>query len=160
MYIKINEYFENSFNLSSKTNVESLEAGAKEFGGATEIDGIIFSNYNNTDIFEINDVDNILGIIIPGTIDINKKIDNTNFVDMIINNLKLNNIVDIKNKDIKGSWITEDNKCIIEDNNLITFKSNNINRELKLLKKLAAIIKKDMNQEAVSIMVNNGLIIY
>ena len=73
MYIKINEYFENSFNLSLKTNVESLEAGAKEYGGATEIDGIIFSNYNNTDIFEINDVDNILGIIIPGTIDIDKK---------------------------------------------------------------------------------------
>ena len=160
MYIKIDEYFKNSFNLNSRIYVESLEVGAKEYGGATEIDGIIFSNYNNTDIFKINEVDNILGIIIPGTIDINKKIDNTNFVDMIINNLKLNNIIDIKNKDIKGSWMANDNKCIIEDNNLITFKSNNIDRELKLLKKLATIIKKDMNQEAVSILVNDGLIIY
>lgn len=160
MYIKIDKYFKNSFNLNSKIYVESLEAGAKEYGGATEVDGIIFSNYNNTNIFKINKVDNMLGIIIPGTIDINKKIDNTNFVDMIINNLKLNNIVDIKNKDIKGSWISNNNKCVIEDNNLITFKSKDIDRELKLLKKLATIIKKDMNQEAVSILVNDGLIIY
>ena len=77
MYIKIDEYFKNSFNLNSRIYVESLEAGAKEYGGATEIDGVIFSNYNNTDIFKINEVDNILGIIIPGTIDVNKKIDNT-----------------------------------------------------------------------------------
>lgn len=160
MYIKISEYFKDSFNLNSRICVKSLEAGAKEYGGATEIDGIIFSNYNNTNIFKINEVDNILGIIIPGTIDINKKIDNTNFIDMVISNLKLNNIVDIKNKDIKGSWMTENNECIIEDNNLITFKSNNIDRELRLLKKLAAIIKKDMNQEAVSILINDGLIIY
>ena len=43
MYIKIDEYFKNSFNLNSRIYVESLEVGAKEYGGATEIDGIIFS---------------------------------------------------------------------------------------------------------------------
>ena len=62
MKININEYFENSFNLDSRVSVESLEVGAIKYGGATKINDIIFSNYNNTDEFIINE-NNTVGII-------------------------------------------------------------------------------------------------
>ena len=154
------------FSLSERKFVESLEEGARLYGGATKIDNEIFSNYNEAtefDIFDENDTiftTNLVGLIVPGTVDVDSQIDNTEFVEYVINRLENVGKTDILNYDVEGSWVMENGDVVIESNNMILFDSKCDEFDMNLLKELAEFVKTSMNQEAVSILINDGLIIY
>jgi hypothetical protein len=157
MKLNVSKIFEGCFNLSEKRLVNSLEEGAKMYGGATKIGDTIYSNYNESDMFEIKDYNNIVGIIVPGTLDVNTKIDNFKFVNQVLEMLG-NRLV--QNVEVQGAWTMENGDVVIEDNNLITFTTNNLIQDLELLKNIAKYLKVSMSQEAISIIVNDSLAIY
>lgn len=154
----MNKIFAGCFMLSEKSIVKSLESGAREYGGATKINDMIFSNHTENNEFSIYEgMENIVGIIVPGTIDVNNKIDNFKFKNAVLNMLE-NRLV--KDCPVEGAWIMDNGDCVIENNNLLTFKSDCSPVDLELLKKIADYLKVAMSQEAISIVINDSLIIY
>ena len=103
------------FCLSERKFVESLEKGAREFGGATKIDNEIFSNYNENpmfDIFEENDpmfTTNLVGLIVPGTIDVDSQIDNTEFGTHM--RIFIHKIFNTQNQPMKGYFTSQRNRA-------------------------------------------------
>lgn len=157
MLFNMNTIFEGTFNLSKKRIVNTLEEGAKMYGGATKMNGTIYSNYDNTDIFELNDNMNRLGVIVPGTLDVDSKIDNSKFKNQVIKMLEGKLVEDVE---VEGAWTMENGDVVIENNNMLLFDSTNIVEDLELLKGIAEYLKVAMSQEAISIVVNEGLVIY
>lgn len=157
MLFNMNTIFEGTFNLSKKRIVNTLEEGAKLYGGATKMNGTIYSNYDNTDIFELNDNMNRLGVIVPGTLDVDSKIDNSKFKNQVIKMLEGKLVEDVE---VEGAWTMENGDVVIENNNMLLFDSTNIVEDLELLKGIAEYLKVAMSQEAISIIVNEGLVIY
>lgn len=157
MLFNMNTIFEGTFNLSKKRIVNTLEEGAKLYGGATKMNGTIYSNYDNTDIFELNDNMNRLGVIVPGTLDVDSKIDNSKFKNQVIKMLEGKLVEDVA---VEGAWTMENGDVVIENNNMLLFDSTNIIEDLELLKGIAEYLKVAMSQEAISIVVNEGLVIY
>lgn len=157
MLFNMNTIFEGTFNLSKKRIVNTLEEGAKLYGGATKMNGTIYSNYDNTDIFELNDTINRLGVIVPGTLDVDSKIDNSKFKNQVIKMLEGKLVEDVE---VEGAWTMENGNVVIENNNMLLFDSTNIVEDLELLKGIAEYLKVAMSQEAISIIVNEGLVIY
>ena len=157
MLFNMNTIFEGTFNLSKKRIVNTLEEGAKLYGGATKMNGTIYSNYDNTDIFELNDTMNRLGVIVPGTLDVDSKIDNFKFKNQVIKMLEGKLVEDVA---VEGAWTMENGDVVIENNNMLLFDSTNIVEDLELLKGIAEYLKVAMSQEAISIIVNEGLVIY
>lgn len=154
----ISEILGNNYNLEKRIIVDSLKDGAEKYGGATKIDGVVYSNFKEGNNFNIKDnKENIVGLIVPGTININQNIDNTKYINKIIDELKKHGIKNINNKKIVGAWISQEGECIIENNNLITFNTDCNIEDIKLLQNLAKYIKKVMNQEGVSIIINDSL---
>ena len=148
--------FGGNYNLEKRKIVESLEIGAKLYGGATKIDNLIFSNYQEGIDFDIKPENNTVGVIIPGTMDVDNPIDNSKFVEEITNLLtKLGKKVE--NTRIQGAWISEKGECIVENNNLLSFSSDLCTEDVELLQKIAQYVKKAMNQEGVSIIINQSL---
>ena len=154
------------FCLSERKFVESLEEGARLYGGATKIDNEIFSNCNECEEFDIFDENctifttNLVGLIVPGTVDVDSQIDNSEFVEYVINRLENVGKTDILYYDVEGAWIMENGECVIENNNMILFDSKCDEFDMNLLKELAQFVKTSMKQEAVSIVINDGLVIY
>lgn len=160
--INVANLFNNSLILADRVVVNSLQEGAAQYGGATQLNtNYIFSNCNTTNVINIYK-SNTLGIIVPGTINVNTNIDNTIYKQYVIKTLKNSNITNIKDTAVLGAWLAESGQCVIEHNNLLTFSSNNTNivQQLKQLKQIAQYLKQYMQQEAISIVINNSLIIY
>lgn len=156
--LDMNKLFAGCFMLAEKSVVESLESGAKEFGGATKIGDLIFSNHTENSEFNIYEgMKNTIGIIVPGTIDVDSKIDNFKFKNRVLEMLENRLVEDCP---VEGAWIMENGQCVIENNNLLTFKSDCNPVDLELLKKIADYLKVAMSQEAISIVINDSLIIY
>ena len=147
------------FCLSERKFVESLEKGAREFGGATKIDNIIFSNYNENPLFDIKD-ENIVGLIVPGTIDVDTVFDNKEIVEEIKSLAEYLYHKEVMTKDVEGAWVMEkNNEVVVENNVLMTWNSNCCQADMEFLKLMAEFVKKEMKQEAVSIVINEGLVI-
>ena len=91
---------------------------------------------------------------------LNKMIDNTEYVSKYLSilNKEYKNIT-IYNS--MGSWYSDDlNKVIIEKNTIITINSNNlIAEDINSMLNLGILIRDDMRQEAVSVLVNDSLCI-
>lgn len=156
--LDMNKLFAGCFMLAEKSVVESLESGAREFGGATKIGDLIFSNHTENSEFNIYEgMKNTIGIIVPGTIDVDSKIDNFKFKNRVLEMLENRLVEDCP---VEGAWIMENGQCVIENNNLLTFKSDCNPVDLELLKKIADYLKVAMSQEAISIVINDSLIIY
>lgn len=156
--LDMNKLFAGCFMLAEKSVVESLELGAKEFGGATKIGDLIFSNHTENSEFNIYEgMKNTIGVIVPGTIDVDSKIDNFKFKNRVLEMLENRLVEDCP---VEGAWIMENGQCVIENNNLLTFKSDCNPADLELLKKIADYLKVAMSQEAISIVINDSLIIY
>lgn len=156
--LDMNKLFAGCFMLAEKSVVESLESGAKEFGGATKIGDLIFSNHTENSEFNIYEgMKNTIGVIVPGTIDVDSKIDNFKFKNRVLEMLENRLVEDCP---VEGAWIMENGQCVIENNNLLTFKSDCNPVDLELLKKIADYLKVAMSQEAISIVINDSLIIY
>ena len=149
-----------NFFLANRREVSSLEEGAKLYGGATLLDGRFYSNYEDGSFIKLLEGENNISIVIPSTLDADIEIDNSEYVAKYLS---------ILNKEYKkitvsnsmGSWYSDDlNKVIIEKNTIITINSENLSVEdINRMLKLAILIREDMKQEAVSVLVNNSLCI-
>ena len=148
---------ENTFYLANRIQVESLEDGAVQYGGATLIDGKIYSNIEESEELKLN-MKNTVGILVPSTIDININIDNKKYVEEVEAVLKDFGKVTSK-FDSKGSWYSDIEGVVVEENTIVTFESNGNPFDMQLLKYLAEKLKTDMSQEAVTIILNNGIAI-
>ena len=146
---------ENTFYLANRIQVESLEDGAVQYGGATLIDGKIYSNINESEELNLN-MKNIVGILVPSTIEVNTKIDNKKYVEEVENTIK--DFGKTINKfDSKGSWYSDTEGVVVEENTIVTFESNGNPFDMQLLKYLAKKLKYDMKQEAITIILNDGI---
>ena len=148
---------ENTFYLANRIQVESLEDGAIEYGGATLIDGKIYSNVEESEELKLN-MKNTVGILVPSTIEVNTKIDNKKYVEEVENTIK--DFGKTINKfDSKGSWYSDTEGVVVEENTIVTFESNGNPFDMQLLKYLAKKLKYDMKQEAITIILNDGIAI-
>ena len=148
---------ENTFYLANRIQVESLEDGAVQYGGATLIDGKIYSNIEESEELKLN-MKNTVGILVPTTIDVNVKVDNKKYVADVETTIK--DFGKTINKfDSKGSWYSDTEGVVIENNTIVTFTSNGNPFDLQLLKYLAEKLKSDMKQEAITIILNDGIAI-
>ena len=148
---------ENTFYLANRIQVESLEDGAVQYGGATLIDGKIYSNIEESEELKLN-MKNTVGILVPSTIEVNTKIDNKKYVEEVENTIK--DFGKTINKfDSKGSWYSDTEGVVVEENTIVTFESNGNPFDMQLLKYLAKKLKYDMKQEAITIILNDGIAI-
>ena len=148
---------ENTFYLANRIQVESLEDGAVQYGGATLINGKIYSNINESEELNLN-MKNTVGILVPTTIEVNTTIDNKKYVEEVEAVLK--DFGKTINKfDSKGSWYSDTEGIVIEENTIVTFESNGNPFDMQLLKYLAKKLKTDMKQEAITIILNDGIAI-
>ena len=148
---------ENTFYLANRVEVKSLEDGAVQYGGATLIDGKIYSNIEESEELNLN-MKNTVGILVPSTMDININIDNKKYVEEVEAVLK--DFGKTINKfDSKGSWYSDTEGVVVEENTIVTFESNGNPFDMQLLKYLAKKLKYDMKQEAITIILNDGIAI-
>ena len=159
--INVNSLKGVDFFLGGIEKVDSLEIGAQKNGGATLFKDGIYSNYDNgKNNIIIDSKKNTISIIIPSTINIDKEIDNKKYVEyyssIIKNYAKFKNVFFYNSI---GSWFRDDlNKVIIEKNTIITIEVNDLTiKDIMFIINLGKIVKKDMNQEAISIIVNSAL---
>lgn len=134
--------------LTKRTRVESLEAGAKEYGGATRLeDGTVYS-YTKTALEIPVRILNDITIYIPAEVvgaeewAINYILNNKNFIGVQIP------------KQVKGSWYSkEQNSVIVEDITLLRFfiSCDYLTEVITFAEEL----KEEAKQEAISFEVNN-----
>ena len=148
---------ENVFYLANRVEVESLEAGAIEYGGATLINGKIYSNVEESEELNLN-MKNTVGILVPSTIDVNTTVDNKKYVEDVENTIKDFGKT-ISKFDSRGSWYSDTEGVVVEENTIVTFESNGNPFDLQLLRYLAEKLKSDMKQEAITIILNDGIAI-
>ena len=148
---------ENVFYLANRVEVKSLEVGAIQYGGATLINGKIYSNVEESEELNLN-MKNTVGILVPTTIEVNTKIDNKKYVEEVENTIKDFGKA-ISKFDSRGSWYSDTEGVVVEENTIVTFESNGNPFDLQLLKYLAEKLKSDMKQEAITIILNDGIAI-
>lgn len=149
-----------SFFLSNKTLVNSLDEGAKKFGGATKIEDTIYSNIEGDNNIKVNEDQNIISLFIPSTIDADSSVDNTEYVTKYYKYIKNHfNNAKIITRDTHGAWYSDDmQKTIIEDITIIEVVTNKLNQsDINYMLNLGLAVKEDMSQEAVSVTINNSL---
>lgn len=161
--MKINSnLFNFNFFLSGKKKVNSLEQGAKEYGGATKFSDAVYSNYSKDEYIRVNNSNNTISILIPSTIDVNTRIDNEEYVIKYDSIIKSHyNTSDTVYYDTKGSWYSEDlDTVVIEDITILSINLKKVTiKDILFFKNLALQVKKDMKQEGVSIIINDALCI-
>lgn len=155
----VKDIFKGSFILDSRIPVESLEDGAKTYGGATQVGFYTYSNIDSGEPIELLEGPNIYGIIVPSTINVNEIIDNEEFVQYV--NRKMSIIDDTEVYAGAGSWYSSDlNEVIIENNKIVAMITDmDPNIVLQYMRLVALNLKDMMSQEGVSIIVNDGLVI-
>ena len=154
--------FNFSFFLSDRKKVNSLEAGAKKYGGATRYNNGIYSNIPGNEFIQVNDKHNTLSVFIPSTMDIDKKIDNSDIISYSVNYLKNHyNNNDIIYYATNGSWYSDNKQSVIvEDITIMSVDMEAVTaKDIETFKALANYIKESMNQEGVSIAINAALAI-
>ena len=159
--INVNSLKGIEFFLGGIEKVDSLEIGAKKNGGATLFKNGVYSNYDNgKNNIIIDSKKNTISIIIPSTIDADKEINNKKYVEyyssIIKNYAKFKNVFFYNSC---GSWFSDNlNKVIIEKNTIITIEVNDLTiKDIMFMINLGKIVKKDMTQEAISVIINNAL---
>ena len=154
--------FNFNFFLSSNKEVKNLEIGAIENGGATKINNKTYSNIQGNDYIVINEKSNTLAIYIPDTMDVDAQTDNTQYIDYSMKYIqKLYNTNNVKFEATQGSWYSEDMKKVVYDNiTIVSISLNSVKEnDIKNFVTLAQYIKTEMNQEGVSIAINQSLAI-
>ena len=162
--LKINsKKFNFNFFLSGNKKVDTLEAGAKKYGGATKFDSGIYSNVEGSEFIKLKEADNEISIFIPSTTDTNIKVDNKYYINYSINYLeRFYSITDnLKYYKTIGSWYSEDKKeVVIENITIVTLKLDQLTEtDIQIFIDLANWTKKEMKQEGVSIAINTALAI-
>ncbi len=154
--------FNFQFFLSNNKKVASLEEGARLYGGATKFDDGIYSNTEGNEFIAINENKNNISLFIPSTVNVNRQVNNSNYVNYCYNKIEsLYSSNNIMYYDTKGSWFSDDlQKVVIENITIITLELNTITEaDIYNFIQLANWIKKEMSQEGVSIAINTALAI-
>ncbi len=150
------------FFLSRGKKVKSLEDGAKKYGGATKFDNFIISNYEGSEYVDIKEDNNEISVFVPSTINTNEKTDSKIETEKSMQYLeRFYNLEDMRYYTTKGSWYSEDlQSVVIEDITIITLKIEKITeKDVKIFKRLASRIKRNMKQEGVTISINEAMAI-
>jgi hypothetical protein len=154
--------FNFNFFLSNNTKVNSLESGAMSHGGATKYNDGIYSNIEGSDYITINESNNKISIFIPDTMDVNTQIDNEEYIQYSIEYIQnLYKTNEITSYQTQGSWYSDDMQKVVYDNiTIISIDLVSLNEvDIKNFITLAEYIKLSMNQEGVSISINESLAI-
>ena len=161
--LKINsKKFNFQFFLSDNKKVASLEDGARLYGGATKFDNGIFSNIEGSEYIKINENKNSISLFVPSTVNVSNYVNSSYYVNYCYNKIKsLYNNNNIKYYDTIGSWYSDDlQKVVIENITIITLELNTITEaDIYNFIQFANWIKKEMQQEGVSIAINAALAI-
>jgi hypothetical protein len=156
------------FFLSNKTKIDSMEEAAKHYGGATHnIDtGEMFSNIPGSEFIEIIVGElNTLSVYIPDTISINQAINPEEHkavvyevVHRVYKQYGSKGLTPMYEKGL-GSWYSEELQQVVYDNIIIA--SDHLEEvtkaDIKFFISLAKLIKRKMNQEAVTITINTAM---
>lgn len=153
--------FNFKFFLGGREEVENLKIGAIRNGGATKLKNKIISNIPTDDLIRVSE-NNTISIFVPSTINVNEEVDNSQYVLNVINTLTER--YDIKNLtfyNTKGSWYDDESlEVIIEKITLVSLDLKCITEiDIKYFINIAEYLKREMNQQAVSISINESLAI-
>ena len=155
--INVNEFKQVGFFLSSRKEVASLDE-ARVYGGVTKFDGKFYSNYEDNNCITLVGGENKLSVIIPSTLDADKSIDNTEYVEKYLL-LLAEKYSDLSVEKSIGSWYSENlDKVIVEENCIITVSLKGATKkDINILLDLGLMVKEEMTQESVSVLVNDSL---
>ena len=155
--INVNEFKQVGFFLSSRKEVASLDE-ARVYGGVTKFDGKFYSNYEDNNCITLVGGENKLSVIIPSTLDADKSIDNTEYVEKYLL-LLAEKYSDLSVEKSIGSWYSENlDKVIVEKNCIITVSLKGATeKDINILLDLGLMVKEEMTQESVSVLVNDSL---
>ena len=163
MLINNNKFNQITFFLSGNVEVKDLRTGAIMHGGATEFDGIPYSNIEGSSYFTVNEAEeNVIRILVPTTINIDQQINNKSFVDKYLSMVKNSyNFKDIKTYNTVGSWYSEELQKVVYDySTVIEISMKKIDENIiNYFLDMGLKIKSDMTQEAVSVFINKSLAI-
>ena len=146
----------NHFYLMNSKQIKEEEITS----GATKFDGQWVTNYQESDTIEIKD-NNELSIYVPSTIDVDKINEQFELLTInTVNMLQKEFNTTIKRIDTKGAWKSEQG-LVFENINILSIDTSfkEFESTLKYFINLAEQFKKDLNQEGVSIGINDGLMI-
>lgn len=146
--------------LGGKTKVNDLISSAKRFGGATQYDDAIYSNYETDELIKINNDVNSISIFVPSTINVNQPIDNRPYVTEVIKRLKAKyNYSNLKFYNTKGSWHDQDTDTVVIENiTIVTMELSELTLEdINYCISIANYLKETMVQQAISININDSL---
>ena len=143
----------NKFYMNNSKEIQENEINE----GATQFNGKWICNYNVSDIIEVQE-NNKLSIYVPSTIDVDKI---NNNLDNTIKSVKERINQDTKEYKTQGAWKCENGSIVYEDITILTIDSTmkNFKSQLDNFIKLAEELKKELNQEGISIGINDGLMI-
>lgn len=161
--MKINSnVFDFSFFLSNKREVSKLEE-AKTYGGATiSKDGSVYSNVPGDDFINVKEDKNTVAIFVPSTLNVNEEIDNSEYVISTVKYLlKRYSLKDISFYNTKGSWYSEDKDVVvIEKITVVEVELKTLTEiDIHFLMEIANKLKRGMNQEGISLKLNDSLAI-
>ena len=163
MLINNNKFNQITFFLSGNVEVKDLRTGAIMHGGATEFNGIPYSNVQGSSYFTVNEAEeNIIRILVPTTVNIDQQINNKSFVDKYLSMVKNSyNFKDIKTYNTVGSWYSEELQKVVYDySTVIEISMKKIDENIiNYFLNMGLKIKSDMTQEAVSVFINKSLAI-
>lgn len=163
MLINNNKFNQITFFLSGNVEVKDLRTGAIMHGGATEFNGIPYSNVQGSSYFTVNEAEeNIIRILVPTTVNVDQQINNKSFVDKYLSMVKNNyNFKNIKTYNTVGSWYSEELQKVVYDySTVIEISMKKIDENIiNYFLNLGLEIKSDMTQEAVSVFINKSLAI-
>ena len=154
MLINNNKFNQITFFLSGNVEVKDLRTGAIMHGGATEFNGVPYSNVEGSSYFTVNEAEeNVIRILVPTTVNVDQQINNKSFVDKYLSMVRNSyNFKDIKTYNTVGSWYSEELQKVVEEK-LRFEKSSKIfstppfsNASKDLLKKSMDLAQKSGNQ--------------
>ena len=146
--------------LGGYKEVDSLEEGSRVYGGATQVNGEIYSNCEGSENIRINKDSNKIALFIPSTTGVDNNINNKEYVNKYYKQLhKYFNDCDILVHSAKGGWYSDDlNKVIIEDIIILEVVTSELkSHDIEYVLNLGIDVKKSMTQESVSVVINNQL---
>ena len=163
MLINNNKFNQITFFLSGNVEVKDLRTGAIMHGGATEFNGIPYSNIEGSSYFTVNEAEeNVIRILVPTTINVDQQINNKQFVDKYLSMVRNSyNFKDIKTYNTVGSWYSEELQKVVYDySTVIEISMKKIDEHIiNYFLDMGLKIKSDMTQEAVSVFINKSLAI-
>lgn len=153
-----------TFFLSDRVRVDDIEQAAKTHGGATlnKETNVAWSNVHKSEYITVNKDSNTIGIFIPDTVNVSsegkeKQMEVLQKVDQLL----AKKYEDIEYAEGLGTWFSESENRVVYDNIIIvsvTLPTITI-EDINYFVMLAQMVKEEMEQEGVSIAINDALAI-